>query len=162
MCTRVFQCCPGHEPTALDTVEAFHPQKKKWESLSPMASPRCSTSFIAIRDRLLVVGGVNQVQFHTTAEQHFLLLHGPAMFVQQFVMFKSYLICCSCVRCCSQECKHIWFIWVTRQSSLPTLIRCFLQAHVDNYTFIKGVTWKAILINTLPTVASSNYWFAAI
>ncbi|CAF96953.1 unnamed protein product [Tetraodon nigroviridis] len=51
----------GHEPTALDTVEAFHPQKKKWESLSPMAFPRCSTSFIVTRDRLLVVGGVNQV-----------------------------------------------------------------------------------------------------
>ncbi|TNM89266.1 hypothetical protein fugu_005521 [Takifugu bimaculatus] len=46
---------------ALDTVEAFHPQKKKWESLAPMAFPRCSTSFIVIRERLLVVGGVNQV-----------------------------------------------------------------------------------------------------
>ncbi|KAK5913105.1 hypothetical protein CesoFtcFv8_002919 [Champsocephalus esox] len=51
----------GHEPSALDTVEAFHPQKKKWERLSPMNSPRCSTSSIVIRDRLLVVGGVNQV-----------------------------------------------------------------------------------------------------
>lgn len=68
-CAPVCQCCPGHEPTALDTVEAFHPQKKKWESLSPMAFPRCSTSFIVIRDRLLVVGGVNQVQFHTTVNQ---------------------------------------------------------------------------------------------
>uniref|UniRef100_A0A3Q3NMH7 Kelch domain containing 8A n=1 Tax=Mastacembelus armatus TaxID=205130 RepID=A0A3Q3NMH7_9TELE len=52
----------GHEPSALDTVEAFHPQKKKWERLAPMTFPRCSVSSIVIRDRLLVVGGVNQVQ----------------------------------------------------------------------------------------------------
>ncbi|KAM8756786.1 kelch domain-containing protein 8A isoform 2-T2 [Acanthopagrus schlegelii] len=51
----------GHEPSALDTVEAFHPQRKKWERLAPMTFPRCSTSSIIIRDRLLVVGGVNQV-----------------------------------------------------------------------------------------------------
>ncbi|XP_067100350.1 kelch domain-containing protein 8A isoform X1 [Osmerus mordax] len=51
----------GHEPLVLDTVEAFHPQKKKWEKLAPMATPRCSASSIVIRDRLLVVGGVNQV-----------------------------------------------------------------------------------------------------
>ncbi|KAM9408441.1 kelch domain-containing protein 8A [Pholidichthys leucotaenia] len=51
----------GHEPSALDTVEAFNPQKKKWERLAPMTFPRCSTSSIVIRDRLLVVGGVNQV-----------------------------------------------------------------------------------------------------
>ncbi|XP_061780006.1 kelch domain-containing protein 8A isoform X2 [Nerophis lumbriciformis] len=51
----------GHEPSALDTVEAFHPQKKKWERLAPMAFPRCTASSIIIRDRLLVVGGVNQV-----------------------------------------------------------------------------------------------------
>ncbi|XP_037535000.1 kelch domain-containing protein 8A [Nematolebias whitei] len=50
----------GHEPSALDTVEAFHPQKKKWERLAPMNFPRCSASSIVIRDRLLVVGGVNQ------------------------------------------------------------------------------------------------------
>ena len=54
-------CSPGHEPSALDTVEAFHPQRKKWERLAPMTFPRCSTSSIIIRDRLLVVGGVNQV-----------------------------------------------------------------------------------------------------
>ncbi|XP_015260467.1 PREDICTED: kelch domain-containing protein 8A-like [Cyprinodon variegatus] len=51
----------GHEPTALDTVEAFNPQKKKWEPLAPMNFPRCSASSIVIKDRLLVVGGVNQV-----------------------------------------------------------------------------------------------------
>ncbi|XP_051271474.1 kelch domain-containing protein 8A isoform X2 [Dicentrarchus labrax] len=51
----------GHEPSALDTVEAFHPQRKKWERLAPMTFPRCSTTSIVIRDRLLVVGGVNQV-----------------------------------------------------------------------------------------------------
>lgn len=52
----------GHEPSALDTVEAFHPQRKKWERLAPMSFPRCSASSIIIRDRLLVVGGVNQVK----------------------------------------------------------------------------------------------------
>uniref|UniRef100_A0A4W5NR82 Kelch domain containing 8A n=1 Tax=Hucho hucho TaxID=62062 RepID=A0A4W5NR82_9TELE len=41
--------------------EAFHPQKRKWERLAPMAMARCSASSIVIRDRLLVVGGVNQV-----------------------------------------------------------------------------------------------------
>ncbi|XP_028304001.1 kelch domain-containing protein 8A isoform X2 [Gouania willdenowi] len=51
----------GHEPSALDTVEAFHPQRKKWEKLAPMNFPRCSASSIVIRERLLVVGGVNQV-----------------------------------------------------------------------------------------------------
>ncbi|MEQ2307982.1 hypothetical protein AMECASPLE_023587 [Ameca splendens] len=51
----------GHEPSALDTVEAFNPHKKKWERLAPMNFPRCSASSIVIRDRLLVVGGVNQV-----------------------------------------------------------------------------------------------------
>lgn len=51
----------GHEPLVLDTVDGFHPQKKKWEKLAPMATPRCSASSIVIRDRLLVVGGVNQV-----------------------------------------------------------------------------------------------------
>ncbi|XP_062843055.1 kelch domain-containing protein 8A [Trichomycterus rosablanca] len=51
----------GHQPSVLDTVEAFHPQKRKWESLAPMATPRCSASSIVIRDRLLVVGGVNQI-----------------------------------------------------------------------------------------------------
>uniref|UniRef100_A0A3Q2YF38 Kelch domain containing 8A n=1 Tax=Hippocampus comes TaxID=109280 RepID=A0A3Q2YF38_HIPCM len=50
----------GHEPSALDTVEAFHPLKKKWERLASMTFARCSASFIVIRDRLLVVGGVNQ------------------------------------------------------------------------------------------------------
>uniref|UniRef100_A0A671LP38 Kelch domain-containing protein 8A-like n=1 Tax=Sinocyclocheilus anshuiensis TaxID=1608454 RepID=A0A671LP38_9TELE len=51
----------GHQPSVLDTVEAFHPEKRKWERLSPMSTPRCSVSSIVIRDRLLVVGGVNQV-----------------------------------------------------------------------------------------------------
>ncbi|XP_072522483.1 kelch domain-containing protein 8A isoform X1 [Salminus brasiliensis] len=51
----------GHQPSVLDTVEAFHPEKRKWESLAPMATPRCSASTIVIRDRLLVVGGVNQI-----------------------------------------------------------------------------------------------------
>ncbi|XP_045561651.1 kelch domain-containing protein 8A [Salmo salar] len=51
----------GHQPSVLDTVEAFHPQKRKWERLAPMAMARCSASSIVIRDRLLVVGGVNQV-----------------------------------------------------------------------------------------------------
>uniref|UniRef100_A0A8C2BQ36 Kelch domain containing 8A n=1 Tax=Cyprinus carpio TaxID=7962 RepID=A0A8C2BQ36_CYPCA len=51
----------GHQPSVLDTVEAFHPEKRKWERLSPMVTPRCSATSIVIRDRLLVVGGVNQV-----------------------------------------------------------------------------------------------------
>lgn len=64
-------CSPGHEPTALDTVEAFHPKKKKWERLAPMTFPRCSTSSIVIRDRLLVVGGVNQVNLNNTTDNRY-------------------------------------------------------------------------------------------
>ncbi|XP_028855160.1 kelch domain-containing protein 8A isoform X2 [Denticeps clupeoides] len=51
----------GHQPSVLDTVEAFHPEKRKWERLAPMATPRCSASSILIRHRLFVVGGVNQI-----------------------------------------------------------------------------------------------------
>ncbi|KPP77885.1 kelch domain-containing protein 8A-like [Scleropages formosus] len=51
----------GNQPSVLDSVEAFHPDKRKWERLAPMSMPRCSASSIVIRDRLLVVGGVNQV-----------------------------------------------------------------------------------------------------
>lgn len=60
----------GHEPSALDTVEAFHPQRNKWERLAPMHFPRCSSSSIVIRDRLLVVGGVNQVDHGTVSRFH--------------------------------------------------------------------------------------------
>ncbi|KAI4878483.1 hypothetical protein NFI96_010108 [Prochilodus magdalenae] len=45
---------PCHQPSVLDTVEAFHPEKRKWENLAPMVTPRCSASTIVIRDRLLV------------------------------------------------------------------------------------------------------------
>lgn len=69
LCVCVCVCSPGHEPTALDNVEAFHPQKKKWERLAPMTFPRCSTSSIVIRDRLLVVGGVNQVNLNSIRDQ---------------------------------------------------------------------------------------------
>ncbi|XP_063072521.1 kelch domain-containing protein 8A [Engraulis encrasicolus] len=51
----------GHQPSVLGTAEAFHPQKRKWEAIAPMTSPRCSASTIVIQDRLFVVGGVNQV-----------------------------------------------------------------------------------------------------
>ncbi|KAJ3603322.1 hypothetical protein NHX12_031064 [Muraenolepis orangiensis] len=51
----------GRMVVAGGLVEAFHPQKKKWERLAPMSVPRCSASSLVIRDRLLVVGGVNQV-----------------------------------------------------------------------------------------------------
>ncbi|XP_006628606.1 kelch domain-containing protein 8A [Lepisosteus oculatus] len=50
----------GNQPSMLDSVEAYHPGKRKWEYLPPMTSPRCSASCIVIQDRLLVVGGVNQ------------------------------------------------------------------------------------------------------
>nr|XP_023657805.1 kelch domain-containing protein 8A [Paramormyrops kingsleyae] len=50
----------GNHPSVLDSVEAFHPEKKKWERVAPMSVPRCSASSIVIRDHLLVVGGVNQ------------------------------------------------------------------------------------------------------
>jgi len=73
-CVWVCVCCPnsllGHEPSALDTVEGFHPQRKKWERLAPMNSPRCSASSIVIRDRLLVVGGVNQVHRGSLLQLH--------------------------------------------------------------------------------------------
>ncbi|RLV88727.1 hypothetical protein DV515_00015342 [Chloebia gouldiae] len=50
----------GNQPTVLDSAEAFHPEKNKWESLPPMPTPRCACSSIALRDCLLAVGGVSQ------------------------------------------------------------------------------------------------------
>nr|XP_031362796.1 kelch domain-containing protein 8A [Lonchura striata domestica] len=47
-------------PTVLESAEAFHPEKNKWESLPPMPTPRCACSSIALRDCLLAVGGVSQ------------------------------------------------------------------------------------------------------
>ncbi|NWX88125.1 KLD8A protein, partial [Nothoprocta pentlandii] len=50
----------GNQPTVLESVEAFHPEKNKWESLPPMPTPRCACSSIVLRDCLLAVGGVAQ------------------------------------------------------------------------------------------------------
>ncbi|KFO55038.1 Kelch domain-containing protein 8A, partial [Corvus brachyrhynchos] len=50
----------GNQPTVLESAEAFHPEKNKWESLPPMPTPRCACSSIALRDCLLAVGGVSQ------------------------------------------------------------------------------------------------------
>lgn len=50
----------GNQPTVLETAEAFHPGKNKWEVLPPMPTPRCACSSIVIKNCLLAVGGVNQ------------------------------------------------------------------------------------------------------
>ncbi|NWJ08953.1 KLD8A protein, partial [Crypturellus undulatus] len=50
----------GNQPTVLESAEAFHPEKNKWESLPPMPTPRCACSSIVLRDCLLAVGGVTQ------------------------------------------------------------------------------------------------------
>ncbi|KAL2295386.1 hypothetical protein Nmel_017798, partial [Mimus melanotis] len=50
----------GNQPTVLESAEAFHPDKNKWENLPPMPTPRCACSCIALRDCLLAVGGVSQ------------------------------------------------------------------------------------------------------
>nr|XP_009913444.1 PREDICTED: kelch domain-containing protein 8A [Haliaeetus albicilla] len=50
----------GNQPTVLESAEAFHPEKNKWESLPPMPTPRCACSSIVIRNCLLAVGGVSQ------------------------------------------------------------------------------------------------------
>ncbi|KAJ7404081.1 Kelch domain-containing protein 8A [Willisornis vidua] len=50
----------GNQPTVLESAEAFHPEKSKWESLPPMPTPRCACSSIVVRDCLLAVGGVSQ------------------------------------------------------------------------------------------------------
>uniref|UniRef100_A0A8C5TI73 Kelch domain containing 8A n=1 Tax=Malurus cyaneus samueli TaxID=2593467 RepID=A0A8C5TI73_9PASS len=50
----------GNQPTVLESAEAFHPDKNKWESLPPMPTPRCACSSIALRGCLLAVGGVSQ------------------------------------------------------------------------------------------------------
>lgn len=51
---------PGNQPTVLESAEAFHPEKNKWESLPPMPTPRCACSSIVVRNCLLAVGGVSQ------------------------------------------------------------------------------------------------------
>ncbi|EMP30835.1 Kelch domain-containing protein 8A [Chelonia mydas] len=50
----------GNQPTVLESAEAFHPGKNKWESLPPMPTPRCTCSSIVVKNCLLAVGGVNQ------------------------------------------------------------------------------------------------------
>ncbi|XP_037680839.1 kelch domain-containing protein 8A isoform X3 [Choloepus didactylus] len=50
----------GNQPTVLETAEAFHPGKNKWETLPPMLTPRCACSSIVLKNCLLAVGGVHQ------------------------------------------------------------------------------------------------------
>lgn len=50
----------GNQPTVLETAEAFHPEKKKWEALPPMPTPRCACSSVVFKNCLLAVGGVSQ------------------------------------------------------------------------------------------------------
>ncbi|KAF3823171.1 hypothetical protein GH733_010607 [Mirounga leonina] len=50
----------GNQPTVLETAEAFHPGKSKWEVLPTMPTPRCACSSIVVKNCLLAVGGVNQ------------------------------------------------------------------------------------------------------
>ncbi|XP_032174822.1 kelch domain-containing protein 8A isoform X5 [Mustela erminea] len=50
----------GNQPTVLETAEAFHPGKNKWEALPTMPTPRCACSSIVIKNCLLAVGGVSQ------------------------------------------------------------------------------------------------------
>ncbi|POI24625.1 hypothetical protein CIB84_011625 [Bambusicola thoracicus] len=57
----VFDFEQGNQPTVLESAEAFHPEKNKWESLPPMPTPRCACSSIVLRGCLLLaVGGVSQ------------------------------------------------------------------------------------------------------
>ncbi|ELK03320.1 Kelch domain-containing protein 8A [Pteropus alecto] len=56
----VFDMEQGNQPTVLETAEAFHPGKNKWEALPAMPTPRCACSSIVIKNCLLAVGGVNQ------------------------------------------------------------------------------------------------------
>uniref|UniRef100_A0A7M4ETV3 Kelch domain containing 8A n=1 Tax=Crocodylus porosus TaxID=8502 RepID=A0A7M4ETV3_CROPO len=50
----------GNQPTVLESAEAFHPEKNKWECLPPMPTPRCACSSVVVKNCLLAVGGVNQ------------------------------------------------------------------------------------------------------
>nr|XP_033774985.1 kelch domain-containing protein 8A [Geotrypetes seraphini]XP_033774986.1 kelch domain-containing protein 8A [Geotrypetes seraphini] len=50
----------GNQPNVLDSAEAFHPSKNKWESLAPMPTPRCTCSSIVVKNCLFAIGGVNQ------------------------------------------------------------------------------------------------------
>ncbi|XP_029441923.1 kelch domain-containing protein 8A isoform X2 [Rhinatrema bivittatum] len=56
----LFDLEQGNQPTILDSAEAFHPSKKKWESVSPMPTPRCTCSSIVVKNCLFAIGGVNQ------------------------------------------------------------------------------------------------------
>ncbi|XP_007897642.1 kelch domain-containing protein 8A [Callorhinchus milii] len=50
----------GNQPAVLGSVEAFHPVKKKWESLPAMPTARCTCSSLVFANRLVVLGGVAQ------------------------------------------------------------------------------------------------------
>ncbi|XP_075052218.1 kelch domain-containing protein 8A [Mixophyes fleayi] len=50
----------GNQPSVLETAEIFHPLKNRWESISPMPTPRCACASIVLKNRLYAIGGVNQ------------------------------------------------------------------------------------------------------
>ncbi|XP_069094643.1 kelch domain-containing protein 8A isoform X1 [Pleurodeles waltl] len=50
----------GNQPTVMESTEAFHPIKNKWETLAPMPTPRCACSTIVFKNSLFAIGGVTQ------------------------------------------------------------------------------------------------------
>ncbi|OCT94554.1 hypothetical protein XELAEV_18012228mg [Xenopus laevis] len=50
----------GNQPSVLETAEVFHPVKSRWETISPMPTPRCACANIVLKNRLYAIGGVNQ------------------------------------------------------------------------------------------------------
>ncbi|XP_068615515.1 kelch domain-containing protein 8B-like, partial [Brachionichthys hirsutus] len=50
----------GNEPAPLGTVESYNPVKRRWESVAPMPTARCSSALVQTASILFVIGGVSQ------------------------------------------------------------------------------------------------------
>uniref|UniRef100_A0A8D0GNV8 Kelch domain-containing protein 8B n=1 Tax=Sphenodon punctatus TaxID=8508 RepID=A0A8D0GNV8_SPHPU len=51
-------CLAGNQSSPLGSAEGFSPSRKKWETLPPMPTGRCSSSSLQAPSLLFVIGGV--------------------------------------------------------------------------------------------------------
>ncbi|TRY96249.1 hypothetical protein DNTS_033465 [Danionella cerebrum] len=50
----------GNQPSPLASVESYNQQKRRWEAVAPLPSPRCSCASVQTPSMLFVIGGVCQ------------------------------------------------------------------------------------------------------
>ncbi|XP_043081396.1 kelch domain-containing protein 8B-like isoform X2 [Puntigrus tetrazona] len=50
----------GNQPSPLASVESYNQLKRRWETVAPLPSPRCSCASIQTPNMLFLIGGVSQ------------------------------------------------------------------------------------------------------